>query len=190
MLAHTRSNRFRRLLSESEAALEPLSGWAVSWSGGKDSGVCVDLAGRVWEHGTVIMSDNGSAPNELRSIWHLMAARFPQLRFVWRESLSDDRADRADVRWLIRHLDVPGIVLGLRADESGYRQRATIRARRDGRYTASAEWGSLPVVCPIVRWSLTDVWAYHELRDLPRHPVYELLGPQARTPHGPQWDWT
>ncbi len=154
----------------------------VAWSGGKDSGVCVDLAGRAWRQGHVLVSDNGTDSAEIARLVEVMSRRHPQLCFHVRRSLEIEQDDRTSVRSFLHSVGAAGQVLGLRARESGYRTFIARAVVRDGIYMSAASWGGLPIVCPIIHWSLQDVAAYTLSRGLPYHAVYRD-GWAARSPH-------
>lgn len=181
--AATRSHRAR--VHRSLDALTDLAGaWAVSWSGGKDSTVCVDLAGRAWESGHVIVSDNQADSPEIARLVTAMREIHPHLRFHVRESLRPDSADHADLRRLLDRHGIAGQVLGLRANESGYRRLIARTTLKAGGYQSASKWGGRPVLCPILDWSVHDVWAYLAARELPVHRCY-LDGRDARSPRAP-----
>lgn len=175
------------------AALERVAGqgYAVSWSGGKDSTVCVALAAHAWADGVVIVSDTQAASGEIaRLVWE-WAHRAPHLDFVVRPTRHPDEADHAALRRLLDRLDVRGQVLGLRASESGYRRRIarTLIDPRTRQYRTGSTWGGRPALCPIVDWSTDDVWAFIRAHDLPYHHVYRGEGRHARSPHEPWRAW-
>lgn len=181
--AATRSHRAR--VHRSLDALTGLAGtWAVSWSGGKDSAVCVDLAARAWPSGRVIVSDNQADSAEIHRLVAAMAEIHPHLTYHIRESLQPDSADHADLRRLLDRHEIAGQVLGLRANESGYRRLIARTTLRTGSYQSSARWGGRPILCPILDWSVHDVWAHTAAHGLPVHRCYQT-GRDARSPRAP-----
>lgn len=178
--ARTTSHRAR--VRRALVALDGRDGWAVMWSGGKDSTVCLGLAAEAWSHGLVVMSDNGADPVGRRELLDAWVRRAPHLDFVVRPSHPVDREDRAALARLMRALRPPGRVLGLRANESGYRRLIARTTARTGEYTSADRWGGGPVLCPILDWSVNDVWAFAEDRALPMWRVYREVGRDGRSP--------
>lgn len=172
----------RQRVERALAVVADLEGWAVMWSGGKDSTVCVGLAAEAWSDGVVIMSDNGADPIGRRELLHAWVQRAPHLLIVVRPSHPDDREDRRAAVRLAESLGVQGLILGLRASESGYRRRIARTVARGGSYRTAQHWGGLPAVCPILNWSLDDVWAYIHSRELPYWRSYDKHGRASRSP--------
>ncbi len=182
--AYARTEAYRRRVDRALRALASLEGvWVVSWSGGKDSGVCVDLAGRAWRDGHVLVSDNGTDSDEIARLVEEMSLMHQHLRFHARRSLETEQEDRESVRAFLRGVGAAGQVLGLRARESGFRTMIARAKIENGIYMSAASWGGLPIMCPIVWWSLDDVISYTLSRGLPYHRVYDRDGWQARSPH-------
>jgi 3'-phosphoadenosine 5'-phosphosulfate sulfotransferase (PAPS reductase)/FAD synthetase len=180
--AYARQASHRARVDRARVALTGRDGAAVMWSGGKDSTVCVGLAAEVWMHGWVIMSDNGADPIGRRQLLDGWVRKAPHLTIVTRPSHPDDTADRAAAARLAQQIGVPGIVLGLRASESGYRRRIARTIARDGEYVTAEKWGGLRALCPILDWSTSDVWAYLTTHDCPIWRVYDAAGRDGRSP--------
>lgn len=163
--------RVQRAAHELEAVAD--GRYAISWSGGKDSTVCLALAAEAWAAGLVIVTDNHQASTPLARLVDAWAERVPHLDFVVRPGRRPDDVDRAALVRLLDRCAVRGQVLGLRADESGYRRRIARNAIRDRRYVTASKWGSRPALCPILDWSIDDVWAYLHSHELPYHDCYQ-----------------
>lgn len=179
-----------------ERALEHLQrvadqAYVVSWSGGKDSTVCVALAAEAWPDGVVIVSDTQAASGEIARLAHEWAERAPHLDFIIRPTRRPDLEDRRALRSLLDRLSVRGVVLGLRAEESGYRRRIarTLIDPQTRTYTTADHWGRIPALCPILDWTADDIWAYITTHGLPYHEVYDREGRGARSPHEPWRTW-
>lgn len=169
-------------LARARVALSGRDGWAVMWSGGKDSTACLELAAREWANGAVIMSDNGADPVGRRELLGAWVERAPHLTIVTRPSHPDDTLDREAAARLARALGVPGLVMGLRANESGYRRRIARTTIRRGEYVTAEKWGGLPALCPILDWSVHDVWALLSSSGAPYWRVYDEIGRDGRSP--------
>ena len=77
-------------------------------------------------------------------------------------------------KWIRNNVDNPHIVncLGIRAEESPARSKKQAISRDTDLSTRSR---SVFTWYPILDWSLERVWNYHEMHDLPVHPVYSFL---------------
>ena len=172
-------------LGRVETALKRLAArprWVVSWSGGKDSAVCLDLALRACGEVIALMGDDGADPIARRALAGQWAER-DGLTILIRPDRSSDAANRRATGALLHRLGAPGVILGLRAAESGYRRRIMRALAPDGTYTTSAQWGGLPALCPLVRWSDDDVYAY-----IAAHGLAHWSGERGkRSPHARSW---
>ena len=77
-------------------------------------------------------------------------------------------------KWIRNHVDTPCIVnaIGIRAEESPNR-RKMLAVSRD--WALSTRSRTVFTWYPIFDWPLAKVWNYHEIHDLPIHPVYGFL---------------
>ena len=77
-------------------------------------------------------------------------------------------------KWIRNHVDNPYIVnaIGIRAEESPNRSRMLAVSRDRALSTRSR---TVFTWYPIFTWPLAKVWNYHEIHDLPIHPVYGFL---------------
>lgn len=168
------------------AATGPLG---VSFSGGKDSTVTLDLVRRVVPDAPAALFDSGV---ELRGTHEMAAhvgaivihprltmldlARYagwwgyadpvdPDVEFDAKQVLIQEPSETFVVRGRLRV-----VALGLRAQESRGRalhtsSRGELYRGRDGTWYCN----------PIARWTLADVWSYIASRGLRYHPAYDAL---------------
>lgn len=181
--------RHARLVAEALGVIAELDPQTtiVSWSGGKDSTVLLDLACRAWPDGVVALLNlpHLVARRPLLELVDAWQARRPHLDVLVRCSPPDARADRVQVARVARRLGASAVLLGLRADESGRRRTIAGTIARSGSYITGADWGRLRAHCPLLRWSERDVWTYIRAHGLPVHEHYERAGEHARSPHTP-----
>lgn len=202
-----RLGAYRRLVARSEAhvrdALATIDRPYVSFSGGKDSLVVLDLVRRQHPDITAIwIDDELEYPEQPEYIPALCATVDVQLYVktgtqlhagwfrswsdepFWRDPLPGTLVTRESIRTLAPALGFDGVLLGLRADEARHRR---IR---------EARWGPLHRIAdgtwranPLRGWTTADVWAYIAERGLPYNPVYDTLArigvPRERARIGP-----
>lgn len=180
----------------------------VSFSGGKDSVLVLDLVRRVDPDVPVVFFDSGlEFPETLdfvRSLadeWELDLHRFaadPPLLDVladtgaWRHGEADGAVP--DLHHILieeparcaHELLGPGELWGVRADESAGRRALYASMSDQGAFT---RLDGTAVYGPVWNWSTADVWAHTRRHDLPVNPVYakmRSLGvpePQLRVSH-------
>jgi len=77
-------------------------------------------------------------------------------------------------KWIRNNVANPHVVncLGIRAEESPARAKKSPIARDT---TLSTRSRSVYTWYPIFHWPLERMWNYHEIHDLPTHPVYRFL---------------
>lgn len=188
---HARLNRFARLVEASihtiRRALE-IGPLGVSFSGGKDSTVVVDLVRRVADAPLAFFDSGAELVATGEMIAHVGAdtihprltmlemARYsgwwgyrtpidPGCPFDAKRILIEEPAETFVVR---RGLLV--IAHGVRGEESHARSLHT-RSRGDLYQGRDRTWRCMP----IARWSTSDVWAYIASRGLRYHPAYDRM---------------
>lgn len=191
--AHSQTSRFRNLEA---ATREQLAEWleryspTVSWSGGKDSGVCAHMANSIKPTPLVLLNSGGEhplSPQHCRETaerfgWEF-SVHLPRLTYVELLELAYEMGENSTylppgaVREFIihetseaasEHYSANAYILGLRKEES--RDRATT-IRIHGTEHLMAKNG-LTRLLPLARWQTEDVLAYHAKYDLPLHPAY------------------
>lgn len=192
---YARSAAHRRLvdrtLTEIEAALEGRGPVAVSFSGGKDSTVALDLIRRVRPDARAVFFDSGLEHQETYEIVKrlgvdTMAPERPLLEVLKAGGYWGYRGPDADLSYNYDHIEMyyerptslyvaeHGIevtVLGLRKDESAGR---SIGIRRRGHFYQHQRSGTWRLL-PLARWTHDDVWAYIADRQLPYNAVYDRM---------------
>lgn len=170
----------------------------IAFSGGKDSLVALHLALQAEPNAPVCFFDAALEFPEtytyiadLAEAWNLnldvIAAHRPTLELLIENGTWSHTATPGPVTNLFQNKiglpaqtavqrHGPGVVWGLRADESNSRRAMFAqsisqghthgaRSRRDGSYTYSPVWN----------WTDNDIWAYIARHDLPVNPVYQKL---------------
>lgn len=173
--------------------------WVVSYSGGKDSTVLLDLCVKAGWKGPLLYiyyskyenpEENlkmiewatkhyglelhqVDAPGEIytyRQIGHFFI--LPSTDEERKAVAKTNREYKGAVNKYVKKQDWIGQFIGMRIDESG--QRKQTLGCRGPLYFAKTRgtW----TCCPIYRWSGKDIWAYIVENDLPYEPVYDLEG--------------
>lgn len=191
-LARARLPAFARKVSRALAVVEEAMRHGrigVSFSGGKDSTVVLDLVRRVDPEAPAAFFDSGC---ELASVYEIVAhygvtTIRPRLSFLDLARYSGwwgyESPVDPECEWPVKQIliDEPseafvcrerlvGVALGLRAEES--RGRAMSAYTRGELYRGKDRtWRC----CPIAHWSAEDVWAYIASRDLPYCRAYDAM---------------
>ena len=173
--------------------------WVVSYSGGKDSTVMLDLCYQAGWRGPILwqsygdietlpdnrrMAEWASRHYGLEVIEKQAPGEFEIYRqlghfFIEAETPEEKAAVRRWYRWAFGELDKfvrkqgwTGQFLGLRMEES--HQRRMVLGHRGGLYYASSRktW----TCCPLYHWTGKDVWAYLVSNNLPWAKIYDAPG--------------
>ncbi len=201
---HAKLPAFKKRVAEAlsliHSALDTAPGtWALSYSGGKDSTVMLDLCYRAGWRGPILFQSYGDIEtlpdNRKMAEW---AGKHYGLTVIEKPAPGEfeiyrdvghffieaiTKEEKAAVRrWyrqafgeLSKFAKKQGWVgqfLGLRIEESD--QRKMILGHRKGLYYASTRktW----TCCPVYRWSGRDIWAYLVTNNLPWAKIYDAPG--------------
>lgn len=161
----------------------------VSFSGGKDSTVTLDLVRRVAPEAPVAFFDSGCELDETRTLVEHYGAETvtPRMSFPdmarysgwWGYEPPVDRNCPFRVKTVI--IDEPSesfvvkrrlrvVAIGLRMEES-YGRKMNSLVHGDLYETSDRTWHCLP----IARWKVDDVWAYIAARGLRYHKAYDVM---------------
>lgn len=175
---HARTLAYRRRLEDTKRLLARGLALApdayVSFSGGKDSAVCLDLARAIAPTipARILLWTESQLLDDYAGCLAAWAARGVEVETV---TLHRDRLDDAVAgRW--QALGAASVIMGLRAEESRgraltLRTHGPVYQRRDGRWR----------ICPLAWWTTRDVIAYHVVRELPVLDAYRHDGMATRT---------
>jgi phosphoadenosine phosphosulfate reductase len=190
--AHARLRGFQarvdRALSEISAAGSH-GRIGISYSGGKDSTVLLDLVRRVYPDAPAAFFDSGceyhwtyeivkhygvhvikpemSLPEMCRhgGYWGYKDPIEPGARFDFFAFLVSEPSQR-----FIRGFDLQVIAIGLRGEESAGRR---MNARKHGAFYETR--GGVHHLCPLAFWTHDDIWAYIASRGLRYNEVYDKM---------------
>jgi phosphoadenosine phosphosulfate reductase len=158
--------------------------WAVSFSGGKDSTVLLDLVLHERPEIEIIWFDDGwdypetiqfLSDTEHRLSRHIIHVEQPVTSRFWREEIpyrGDDPAypHPIDMSYLDWRKQITGSLMGMRREESAKRN---FTLGRSSLYYQSnlGHWHC----SPLANWSWRDVWGYIGANHLDYNPVYNRL---------------
>jgi phosphoadenosine phosphosulfate reductase len=191
-LLYAQLPEFRRRIERSLALIERSirrgGVIAVSFSGGKDSTVTLDLVRQIQKDAPAVWFDSGAELESTRllcseygvttiepalsvsEIWRRVGyggheATEPGAHYDLQRILIDEPAERA-----LRQLSAEVSALGLRADESASRKQS---ARYHGPIFRTV--AGYVRLCPILDWTCNDVWAYIASRKLAYNSAYDRM---------------
>lgn len=190
-LLHARLPAFRRTVAHTEAlladALARGVAWQVSFSGGKDSTVVLDMVHRLAPQTPVVWFDDEWDYPETLQFLRETEQRYtlPLIRVTyekydtdmfWAQEMlyggKDPIYDHpSDITYREWRRTCVGSMIGVRAEESTSRR---IMLRKHGQLfyaQTDQQWRCYPLAW----WTWQDVWAYLFSRDLPYNPVYDIL---------------
>lgn len=177
-LLHAQMPGFRRKVKQSIEIIQEFLRISrnpyIAWSTGKDSTCCVGLVRQVANVPAVHLDNGVELPGTAETrekmdnvIHHIAEVPFLDLMEQYGFEARELRKENF-VRAFEQKYDFDGVILGLRAEESRARilnaKNGPIYKKKDGIY----------VCCPILYWSVRDVFAYLLSNELPIHPHYLL----------------
>ena len=179
---------FRKAINFLSRRLE-LGRCFVSFSAGKDSTVCADLANRVCPGIPMLMVDPGGPTHWLGAErekflkfahekgWNLRLFPWDKWRIGWHgEETSSLHVDMfRELNDYAKKEGYSTLIMGIREKESKNRKilakmRGDDYQRKDG----------MRVLLPVMRWSSDAIWAYTVSRGLPWLSIYDTTGKDAR----------
>ncbi len=200
---HAKLPIYRKRLKEARELIRDALGhtgtWAVSFSGGKDSTVMLDLCYQAGWRGPVLFQTYGELEtlpeNREMAEW---VGKYYGLEVIERQAPGEleiydevghffieatTKEEQAAVRRWYRQAfgelskfayqqGWTGQFLGLRIEES--EQRRMVLGHRKGLYFAKTR--KMWTCCPVYRWSGRDIWAYLVTNDLPWASIYDVPG--------------
>lgn len=206
-LVYSRSRRFTKKVDEARsfiraALLDHAGTWAVNISGGKDSGVLLDLCYAAGWRGPLVYMVYAETPTENSGVVQEAAQRYQLLlhtvpvpgawdvfrtvgHFFVQPVTPEEKAATAKmlkaykkrVNDFAQAQAWTGDFLGLRAEES--RPRRIMLSGKGRLYQTKIReaW----TACPLAWWKSDDIWAYTLSRELPYLAVYDRTPDLAHT---------
>jgi len=176
-----RIEKSRRIIN---AALEIPARWGVSFSGGKDSTVLLDLVLKEKPELEIVWFDDGwdypetiqflaSTENRLRK--HIIRVPYPLQSQFWKKEANyggDDPtySHNFDMTYKDWRGAFMGSFMGMRRDESSRRDFVLKKSPLYFQKTLG-HWHC----SPLAEWTAKDIWGYIAANDLPFNPVYRKL---------------
>ena len=184
--------RTRQFIAETLSSV--LGPWTISFSGGKDSTVMLDLVRRVAPDTVAVFVDSGAEYPETLGFMAdtaLVKTYYPELAILEMYRMVDRYGHSGgeygpDWHWplgsikramiyepMVRaqdELHAVGGFIGLRAQES-YGRKMLRRIRGKLLQAKQGDWRCYPML----DWTTEDIWAYIALHDLEYNEVYDIL---------------
>ena len=192
-LLHSRLASYRRKVERAQQAiregLKMMENPYVALSWGKDSEVTTHLAIAERPHVRVMFINGGCGYPETYALRDRLVPEW-DLNYIEINSQTEHWADYlrrrglgvdldpakgtriAKTSWAVKFAranEHDGVIMGLRAEESGRRKIALLRGGVLYRVKADRLWHC----CPLAWWSVRDVWAYIVEHDLPYNGLYD-----------------
>lgn len=182
-LLWAQDEEFLALLADTEVKM---SKWGetykrpmISVSGGKDSTVMLHMALRYWpgesvvvwhwDYGAHVMPEKYASEiiRNTRSVIGESGARLVIRRRFYTPNTCGWHKMFGHIKYIARDTDRDCSLVGLRATESGSREKRTRYFQQTDSVTG------LPVLYPMREWKAGDIWAYTVSHNLPYHSSYD-----------------